>query len=149
VLWILNTGAQCQFLPQCDPNYQTVHRRFQQWCQPEVLREVHTQLAHTRRDEGAIDERESFIDATFAAAKGGGEAVGLTKRGQGMKILAIVDRQGLPLSVSTHAANHHDVTVVQLRFDFYRLEAKPDHLIGDQASDSDDLMMTLSRTASP
>jgi hypothetical protein len=26
-----------------------------------------------------------------------------------MKIMAIVDRHGLPLSVSTHAANHHEV----------------------------------------
>lgn len=45
-----------------------------------MLREVPTQLANTLRDEGAIDERESFIDATFAAAKGGGGAMGLTKR---------------------------------------------------------------------
>ena len=110
VLWILNTGAQWQFLPQCSPNYKTVHRRFQQWCQRGVLRDVLTQLANTLRDEGAIDERESFIDATFAAAKG--EAVGLTKRDKGMKILAIVDRHVLPLSVSTHAANHHEVTLV-------------------------------------
>jgi Putative transposase of IS4/5 family (DUF4096) len=28
---------------------------------------------------------------------------------KGMKIMAIVDRHGLPLSVSTHAANHHEV----------------------------------------
>jgi transposase len=90
VLWILNTGAQWHLLPQCYPNYKTVHRRFQQWCQREVLREVLTQLANTLRDEGALDERESFIDATFAAAKGGGEAIGLTKRGKGVKILALV-----------------------------------------------------------
>jgi transposase len=94
VLWIFSTGAQWHFLPQCYPNYKTVHRRFQQWCQQEVLREVLTQLANTLRDEGTIDERESVIDATFAAAKGGGDAVGLTKRG--VKILAIVDRHGLP-----------------------------------------------------
>jgi len=139
VLWMLNTGAQWHFLPQCDPNDKTVHRRFQQWCQQEVLREVLTDLANTLRDEGAIDERERFIDATFAAAKGGGNAVGLTKRGKGVKILAIVDRHGVPLSVSTHAANHHEVTLVQLSFDFYMLEAKPEHLIGDRAYDSDGL----------
>jgi transposase len=139
VLWILNTGAQWHLLPQCYPNYKTVHRRFQQWCQREVLRAVLTQLANTLREEGALDERESFIDATFAAAKGGGDAVGLTKRGKGVKILAIVDRHGLPLSVSTHAANHHEVTLVQLSFDFYMLEAKPEHLIGDRAYDSDRL----------
>jgi hypothetical protein len=95
-------------LPQCYPKYKTVHRRFQQWCQREILRDVLTQLTNTLREEGTIDERESFIDATFAAAKGAGEAVGFTKRGKGVKILAIVDRYGLPLSVSTHAANHHE-----------------------------------------
>jgi hypothetical protein len=45
-----------------------------------------------------------------------------------VKILAIVDRHGLPLSVSTHAANHHEVTLVQLTFDFYMIEAKPENL---------------------
>jgi len=31
-------------------------------------------LANALRDEGALDERECLIDATFASAKGGGEA---------------------------------------------------------------------------
>src|SRR5271165_6740184 len=39
-LWILNTGAQWHMLPQCYPNYKTVHRRFQAWCHSEVLRRV-------------------------------------------------------------------------------------------------------------
>jgi hypothetical protein len=38
-----------------------------------------------------------------------------------MKIMAIVDRHGLPLAVSTHAANHHEVRLVQLCFDFYMI----------------------------
>jgi len=99
-----------------------------------VLREVLTQLANTLREEGALDERE-----------GGGDAVGLTKRGKGVKILAIVERHGLPLSVSTHAANHHEVTFVQLSFDFYLLEAKPEHRIGDRAYDSDRLDADLTQ----
>jgi Transposase DDE domain len=66
-------------------------------------------------------------------AKGGGSEIGTTKRGKGMKIMAIVDRHGLPLSVSTHAANHHEVRLVQLCFDFYMIEAKPENLIGDRA----------------
>ncbi len=135
VLWILNTGAQWHLLP----HYRPVPRRFQQWGEREVLREIRTQLANTLREEGAMDERESFIDATFAMAKGGGDGIGPTRRGKGVKILAIVDRHGLPLSVSTHAANHHEVTLVQLSFDFYMLEAKPEHLIGDRAYDSDGL----------
>jgi transposase len=145
VLWILNTGAQWHMLPQCYPNYKTVHRRFQQWCQQEVLRAVLTDLANALREQGVIDERECFIDATFASAKGGGDEIGPTKRGKGVKIMAIVDRHGLPLSVSTHAANHHEVTLVQLSFDFYMIEAKPEHLIGDKAYDSDELDASLQK----
>lgn len=73
VLWILNTGAQWHMLPQCYPNYKTVHRRFQQWCERKVLRDI--LMANTLREEGDIDERESFIDATFASAKGGGDGI--------------------------------------------------------------------------
>jgi transposase len=145
VLWILNTGAQWHMLPQCYPNYKTVHRRFQQWCQQEVLRAILTDLANALREQGAIDERECFIDATFATAKGGGDEIGPTKRGKGVKIMAIVDRHGLPLSVSTHAANHHEVTLVQLSFDFYMIEAKPENLIGDKAYDSDELDASLKK----
>src|SRR3984893_17766089 len=103
----VNTGAQWRMLPQSFPNYKTVHRRFQTWCRDEILRRVLTDVANELRDRGALDEEEWFIDATFVMAKGGGAEVGATKRGKGMKIMAIVDRHGLPLSVSTHAANHH------------------------------------------
>jgi hypothetical protein len=90
-------------LPQSYPNYKTVHRRFQTWCRDEVLRRVLTDVANELRDRGALNEEECFIDATFVMAKGGGSEIGTTKRGKGMKIMAIVDRHGLPLSVSTHA----------------------------------------------
>jgi transposase len=105
VLWILNTGAQWHMLPQCYPNYKTVHRRFQQWCREEVLRAILTALANELREAGALDEREAFIDETFASAKSGGEGIGKTKRGKGVKIMAIVDRHGLgtPSSVTRAA----------------------------------------------
>jgi len=63
-----------------------------------------------------------------------------------MKIMAIVERSGLPVSLSTHAANHHEVKLVQLGFDFYMLEKKPDFLIGDGAYDSDPLDDELRET---
>ena len=139
VLWILNTGAQWHMLPQCYPNYKTVHRRFQTWCDNNIIRDIMVDLANELRAQDALDKSECFIDATFASAKGGGDEIGPTKRGKGVKIMAIVDKHGLPLSVSTHAANHHEVTLVQLSLDFYMIEAKPDNLIGDKAYDSDKL----------
>jgi hypothetical protein len=57
-------------------------------------------------------------------AKGGGAEIGPTGRGKGVKIVA-VDRRGLPLAVTTHAGHHHQVTLVQLTFDFYMIEARP------------------------
>src|SRR5215467_8264565 len=89
------------------------------------LRGVLTDVANELRENGVLDEEECFIDATFAMAKGGGAEIGPTRRGKGLKIMAIVDRHGLPLSVSTHAANHHEVRLVQLCFDFYMIETKP------------------------
>ena len=126
-------------LPQCCPNYKTVHRRFQRQRQHEALRQALTDPADELREQGSIDESECFIDAVFASAKGGGQEGGKTKRGKGVKILGIVDRRGLPLSVSAHAANHHEVTLAQLSFDFYMIEAKPENLIGDRAQGSDKL----------
>ncbi len=139
VLWILNSGAQWHMLLQCYPNYKTVHRRFQKWCENEVIRAALTNLATALREQGAVDESECYIDATFASAKGGGDEIGPTKRGKGVKVMAIVDRHGLPLAVTTHSVNHHEVTLLQLTFDFYMIEARPENLIGDRAYDSDKL----------
>ena len=50
--------------------------------QYEVLRRVLTDVANELRDKGVLDEEESFIDATFAMAKGGGAEIGPTKRGK-------------------------------------------------------------------
>jgi len=132
VLWILNTDAQWHMLPQSFPNYKTVHRCFQQWCESEVIRAALTELANVFREEGSMHESERYIDAKFASAKGGGDEIGPTRRGKGVKIMAIVDRHGLPLAATTHAANHHEVTLVQLTFDCYMIEAKPENLIGDR-----------------
>ena len=143
--WILNTGAQWHMLPQSYPNYKTVHRRFQQWCRTTVPRDVLTDLANALREQGQIDEEECFIDAMFSSAKGGGQEIGPARRGKGVKIIGIVDRHGLALAVSTHAANHHEVTLVQLSFDFYMIEAKSENLIGDRAYDSDKLDQELEK----
>lgn len=59
--------------------------------------------------------------------------------------MAIVDRHGMPLSVGTHAANHHEVALVQLRFDFYRNDAKSQQRIGGRAYDKDALDKELTQ----
>ena len=104
-----------------------------------MIRAALTDLSNALREQGAVEESEFYLDATFASAKGGGEEIGPTMRGKGVNIMAIVDRHGLPLAVTTHGANHHEVTLVQLTFDFYMIEARLENLIGDRAYDSDEL----------
>ena len=88
------------------------------------------------RDEGA----HSVDDASGLVHNVGGDLeIGNTNCAKGIKIKVIIDRSGLPLSVSTYGANHHDVKLVQLSFDFDMIEAMPTVLIGDRAFDSDDL----------
>ena len=123
----------------CPTLYKTVHRRFSDLVLQRDFASGSDECANELREDGALDEEECFIDATFGKAKGGGAEIGPTKRGKRPEIMAIVDRHGLPLSVSTHAANHHEVRLVQLCFDFYMIEAKPENLIGDRAYDSDPL----------
>ena len=69
-LWILNTGAQWHMLPQCYPNYKTVHRRFQTWCRSEVLRGILMDIANELRERGVLDEEECFIDVNFRDGEG-------------------------------------------------------------------------------
>ena len=114
----------CRLVPPCmvpKPNHGTPQRAFR------VLTDVASEL----RENGALDEEECFIDATFVMAKGGGSEIGPTKRGKGMKIMAIVDRHGLPLSVSTHAANHHEVRSATT----FDLDDEAKRINGDRAYD--------------
>jgi hypothetical protein len=106
-LWILNTVRH--MLPQIYPNYETVHRRFHAWLQRNFASCFDGRCQRTSRQRARWMKKNASIDATFVVAKGGGSVIGTTKRGEGMKIMAIVDRHG---SVSTHAANHHEVRLV-------------------------------------
>jgi hypothetical protein len=80
-----------------------------------------------------------FYRCELGLGQGGGDEIGPTKRGKVAKIMAIVDRHGLHLAVSTHPANHHAVTLVQPSFDFCMIEARPGNLNCDRANDSDKL----------
>jgi transposase len=65
--------------------------------------------------------------------------VGKTKRGKGTKVMAIADRAGLPLAVHVEAASPHEVTLVEPTLAACVVDARPEHLIGDKAYDSDPL----------
>jgi transposase len=145
ILWILRTGAPWADLPDRYPSYQTCHRRFQQWVRGGVLRGILEILAQALHDEGHLDLQEAFIDGSVAPAKQGGARVGKTKRGNGSKIMAIADRQGLPVAVHVESATPYEVTLVHATLAERFVSQLPMRLIGDNAYESDRLDSELAR----
>ena len=103
------------------------------------LRGILMDIANELRERGVLDEEEYFIDATFVMAKGGGAEVGPTKRGKGMKIIAIVDRHGFA-ALGQHPRREPSRSAprtIVLRLLHDRSQAG--NLVGDRAYDSDPL----------
>jgi transposase len=69
--------------------------------------------------------------------------VGKTKRGKGMKLMALADGSGLPLAVHVASASPHEVTLVGETLASSFVGEQPERLIGDRAYDSDPLDAAL------
>jgi transposase len=143
VLFILHTGIQWKYLPQTFPPKSTVHDYLQLWSENKAFRKVLSRVIRSLVQTGHIDLEQCFVDATFAPAKGGGPAVGLTRKGKGSKIQLIVDNQGVPLGVAVDSASVGETAMVQQTLDLFAPDALPQRLIGDKAYDCDALDETL------
>jgi len=143
IFFVLHTGIQWEYLPKSFPPKSTVHDRLQLWSANKVFRKLLAVVVRSLAQKGRIDLDQCFVDATFAPAKSGGEAVGLTKKGKGTKLQLVVDGQGLPLGASVAGANVAEWEMVQGTLDLFAEETQPERLIGDKAYDCDELDDTL------
>ena len=75
----------------------------------------------------------------------GGFGVGNTKRGKGTKLMAMADSTGLPFAIYATSAAPHEVTLVHHTIKERFLRARPEHLVGDRAYDSDPLDTELAQ----
>jgi transposase len=69
--------------------------------------------------------------------KKGGDDVGRIPKGNGTRILLMVDAKGIPLSSYITAANHNEVNTVETLVDECRLRRRPRRLLYDKAADAD------------
>jgi transposase len=144
VLFMLHTGVQWRFLPRSFPPKSTVHHYLKRWCERDSFRRLLAAVIRRLIDQGQVDLDQCFIDATFAPAKSGGAAVGLTRKGKGTKIQVVVDGKGLPLGASVASADTGEPQMVQQTLNLFADETQPERLIGDKAYDSDPLDAVLS-----
>jgi transposase len=139
LFYVLRTGWAGADLPRSYPLQSTCPDRFQAWIESGVFAAVLDDLARDLEASGWLDRRECFIAGSFAPATRGGPAVGKTKKGKGSKIMAIVEANGLPVAVTLDNANPHEVKLVEPTLNARLVETQPEHLIGDNAYDSDRL----------
>lgn len=139
IFWILDNGAKWKDLPREFGSKSTVHRWFQIWTQAGVFEQIMGDAGRLTEQRDGYRLYECFIDGTFAKARGGGDGIGKTKAGKGVKIMVLVDARGLPVAVDTCSASPHESQLVQRLFAFMLTEANPERIIGDKAYDNDKL----------
>jgi transposase len=143
IFWMLDNGAKWKDLPRRFGTKSTVHRWFRKWVRDGVFEAILREAGQCVEERDGFKLYECFIDGTFAKARGGGDGIGTTKAGKGVKIMVLVDAEGLPVSVDTGPANPHESRLVQRLFDFMLTEATPERVIGDKAYDNDKLDQEL------
>lgn len=143
IFWILDNGAKWKDLPAEFGSKSTVHRWFRKWAEDGLFERIMRDAGRIVEERDGYKLYECFIDGTFVKARGGGDGIGCTKAGKGVKIMVMIDARGLPVAVDTMSAGPHESQLVQGLFDFLLTGETPERLIGDKAYDSDALDDTL------
>lgn len=139
IFWILDNGAKWKDLPKRFGSRSAVHAYFQKWTRNGVFENLMRDAGQLVEERDGYRLYECFVDATFSKARGGGDGIGVTKAGKGVKIMVLVDARGLPVAVTTGSATPHESKLVQGLFDFMLTSDTPERIIGDKAYDSDAL----------
>jgi transposase len=139
IFWMLDNGAKWKDLPRRFGSKSTVHRWFQKWVRDGIFENILRDAGRCVEEHDGYRLYECFIDATFSKARGGGDGIGCTRVGKGVKIMVLVDAHGLPVAVDTTSATPHESRLVQRLFDFMLSAEPPKRIIGDKAYDSDRL----------
>lgn len=137
IFWILDSGAKWKDLPACYGSKSTVHRWFREWVEFGWFEKLMIEAGTLIKQRDGFKLYECFIDGTFSKAKGGGDEVGCTKAGKGVKIMIMVDAKGLPVAAYSTNASPHENQLVKKLFQFMVDDQLPQRLIGDKAYDSD------------
>jgi len=113
ILWVLRTGALWADLPRRYGAPSTCHLRLQRWQHEGIWERLWRTLLGRLDEQHRLDWHRAHLDATFIPAKQGGDAIGLTRRGKGSKLMAVVDGQGSPLGLFVASAQRAEIHLAQ------------------------------------
>jgi hypothetical protein len=106
-------------MPRCYGSPITCWRRLRKW-QEEGAWEGIWRALLASLEKGSLAWQRAFLDGTFVAAKRG-EAVGLVKRGQGSRVMVLVDGQGLRLGTMVARAQEAKVHLAEATVETVRI----------------------------
>jgi hypothetical protein len=117
ILYVLITGCRWQDLPREYGASTTVWRRLKRWGEEGVWERIWRATLATLERHGQLDWTIAFLDGSFAPAKKGGEAVGLTRKDKGTKWMLVADGNGLPLGFHLAKASCAEVRLAGVTLD--------------------------------
>jgi transposase len=143
IFWVLRAGARWADLPRRYGASSTCHLRLQRWQREGVWERLWHALLTRLDAHGQLDWQRGHLDGTFIPAKKGGEAIGLTRRGKGSKLMAVVDGQGTPLGLLVASAQRAEIKLAEPTLATIhvprrrgRPKIRPQELVADKGYDS-------------
>jgi transposase len=138
-------------MPRCYGSPIPCWRRLRKWQEEGVWEGIGRALLASLDEQGRLAWQLAFLDGTFVAAKKG-RSCGLTKRGQGSKLMVLVDGQRLPLGTMVASAQEAEVHLAEATVETVRVPRRRGRprkrvreLVADRAYDSDRLRGWLRR----
>ena len=149
IIWVLINGAKWCSVPkgeQWAPK-STAHDRLGQWDEDGTWAEVYSRLCGTAELSGLIGWNRASADGMSVPGKGGGEDVGHGYKGKGLTVHALVDGNGMPLSMTSTPASGSERNQIEVLLDAVdvrtgrvgRPKKRPDALQADKGYDSREL----------
>ena len=146
LLHILWSGSPWRALRSQSVSYQTVHRYFMLWRDKSIFKEAYTIAYRLQNRQVRRSKRYQCIDASFVKNVYGRDCVrrNPTDRGRmATKLSALVDQDGLPLSLVFFPANCNDMKTVKQTLDEKILHTNSQPLYADKGYDSRAVRATM------
>ena len=155
ILWVLINGAKWCSVPkgqQWSPK-STAHDRLGRWQEDGTWAEIRSRLCGIAELSGLIDWNRATADGMFVPGKGGGEDADYGYKGKGLTVHALVDGNGMPLSVISTGASGSEREQVEVLLDAVDIQTgrigrpkkRPRALQTDKGYDSRQLRNRLRR----
>lgn len=110
----------------------TCRRRLKEWRQAGVFEQVEQSIR-----SGLDRPEEAHLDAVFVRSRGGGDELGLTRRGKGSKLQVVCDEDSLPVAWELYSASPSESrTMLETLASLGEL---PSVIVADKAYDVDAL----------